>query len=43
MLLDDRCEAAFKQVMLVIFEHDAHLRIDVLLEEAIVLREDLRA
>ena len=38
VLLDDGREAAFKQVMLVIFKHDAHLGVDVLLQEAIVLR-----
>jgi hypothetical protein len=43
VLLDDGREAAFKQVMLVIFEHDAHLGTDVLLQEAIVLRENLSA
>ncbi len=41
MLLDNGCEAAFKQVMLVIFKHDAHLGMDMLLKEAIVLGQDL--
>jgi hypothetical protein len=38
MLPNDRRQAAFKQVMLVIIEHDAHLGVDMLLKEAIVLR-----
>ncbi len=38
VLPDDRREAAFKQVMLVFFEHDAYLGTDVLLQEAIVVR-----
>ena len=43
VLPDDRREPAFKQVVLVIFEHDAHAGTDVLLKEAIVLRQDLCA
>ena len=41
-LLDDRREAAFEQVVLVFFQHDARLGIDMLLKEPVVLRVDLR-
>ena len=41
-LLNDGREAAFKQIMLVIFEHNSHMGIDVLLKEPIVLGENLR-
>src|ERR1039458_558732 len=41
-LPDNRREAAFEQVMLILFEHDARLGIDMLLKEPVVLRVDLR-
>ncbi|MGA2194794.1 MAG: response regulator, partial [Bryobacteraceae bacterium] len=39
-LPDDGREAAFEQVMLVLFEHDARLGIDMLLKEPVVFRVD---
>ena len=41
VLLNDGRKTAFKQIMLVLFKHDAHLGMDMLLKEAIVLRQDL--
>ena len=41
VLLDDGREPAFKQVVLVIFQHDAHSGMDMLLKKSIVLRQDL--
>ena len=41
-LPNDRREAAFEQVVLVFFEHDARLGVDMPLEEPVVLRVDLR-
>jgi hypothetical protein len=41
-LLDDGREAAFEEIILVVFKHDSYLGIDMRLKEAVVLREDLR-
>jgi hypothetical protein len=39
-LPDNGSQAAFKEIMLVIFKHDTHVGINVLLKKAIVLGEN---
>jgi hypothetical protein len=41
-LSDNGRKAALKQILLVFFKHNAHVGIDMLLKEPIVLREYLR-
>jgi hypothetical protein len=41
-LLDDGREAAFEEIILVVFKHDAYVSIDMRLKKSVVLREDLR-
>jgi hypothetical protein len=41
-LLDDGREAAFKEIILVVFKHDSYVGIDMRLKEPVVLREYLR-
>ena len=41
-LPDDGCEAAFEQVVLIAFKHNARMRIDMLQEELVVLWIDHR-
>jgi hypothetical protein len=40
MLLDDRCEPALEEIVLVILKHYSHLGVDMLLKEPIVLGEN---
>jgi hypothetical protein len=41
-LLDDGREAAFEEIILVVFKHDADVGIDMRLKKPVVFREDLR-
>ena len=41
-LPDDGSEAAFEEVVLIPFKHDAGMRIDVFLEKLVVVRIDYR-